>query len=133
MTPERWERVSELFASALQHEPGERSAFLWRICADDRELIAEVESLIHAHEGGGELALPGTMDTRTLVRDAWLQATDSSAPDTHVGTTVANRYRIDARLGRGGAGPGVPRQRSVAAVEACRGQDPGGGKRRVAE
>lgn len=102
MTPERWERVSELFEAALQHEPGERNAFLLRMCADDRELIAEVESLIHAHEGGGELALPGTLDPRALVRDAWQQATNSSAPDTHVGTTVANRYRIDARLGRGG-------------------------------
>lgn len=102
MTPERWEVVSELFESALQREPQERSAFLTRVCGDDGELRTEVESLIHEHERGGEFPIRPPIDVALLLRDAWQQAADSATPDLQLGTTVANRYRIDARLGRGG-------------------------------
>ena len=102
MTPERWEMVSDLFEAALQSEPHERSAFLARMCAGDDELRTEVESLIHEHDSGAELPARPPLDAAALLRDAWQQAADPSAPDPHVGTTVANRYRIDTRLGRGG-------------------------------
>ena len=102
MTPERWEIVSELFEAALQCEPHERSAFLVRTCAGDDALRTEVESLLHEHERGEEFPVRPSMDAAALLRDAWQQATDTSDPDPYSGTTVANRYRIDARLGRGG-------------------------------
>jgi serine/threonine protein kinase/tetratricopeptide (TPR) repeat protein len=102
MTPERWEIVSDLFEAALQREPLERNAFLVQMCVGDDELRAEVESLIHEHENGGELLVHSPIDASALLRDAWQQAGYPSAPDPHIGTTVANRYRIDTRLARGG-------------------------------
>jgi serine/threonine-protein kinase len=53
MTPERWQRIAELFESALQQEPGQRAAFLAEACADDPELGREVERLLDSHEHAG--------------------------------------------------------------------------------
>ncbi len=102
MTPERWEMVSDLFEAALEKEPHERSAFLARMCGGDDELRTEVQSLIHEHESGGELLVRPPIDASALLRDAWRQAVEPLTPDLQAGTIVANRYRIDASLGRGG-------------------------------
>ncbi len=102
MTPERWERVSNVFEAALEREPHERGAFLTHMCGDDGELRAEVESLIREHERGGEFPASPPPAAADLLRDAWRHAADSSGADPHLGTTISNRYRIDARLGRGG-------------------------------
>jgi hypothetical protein len=53
MTPERWHQLKGLFDSALQCEPGQRSAFLSRACGEDESLRREVESLIASHEKDG--------------------------------------------------------------------------------
>jgi len=53
MTPERWQRVKEIFHSALQLAPGERSAFLAEQCGKDEGLRREVESLLASHEKPG--------------------------------------------------------------------------------
>src|SRR5919206_3319243 len=50
MTPERWQRIKELFRAALEREAGERAAFLDAECAGDAEVRAEVESLVVAPE-----------------------------------------------------------------------------------
>ena len=102
MTPERWEMVSDLFEAALEKEPHERSAFLARMCGSDDELRTEVQSLIREHESGGELLVRPPIDASALLRDAWRQAIEPLIPDLQAGTIVANRYRIDASLGRGG-------------------------------
>src|SRR6266567_5961340 len=38
MTPERWQQVKQIFQSALERNPAERSAFLNQACADDAAL-----------------------------------------------------------------------------------------------
>src|ERR1041384_6626002 len=53
MTPERWQRVKQIFDSALQFEPAQRSVFLAGACGDDDALRTEVESLIALHEKTG--------------------------------------------------------------------------------
>jgi eukaryotic-like serine/threonine-protein kinase len=53
MTPERWQKVKEIFQSALDRAPDERSAFLTTACGGDESLREEVESLIAAHEKDG--------------------------------------------------------------------------------
>jgi len=50
---ERWDRVKEIFEAALGLEPGRRAPFLAEACADDEELLREVESLLDAHEAAG--------------------------------------------------------------------------------
>ncbi|MET0624406.1 MAG: hypothetical protein ABW250_15605 [Pyrinomonadaceae bacterium] len=54
MTPERWQRIKELFHAASELAPAERGAFLDANCAGDDEARAEVESLLAADEREGE-------------------------------------------------------------------------------
>jgi serine/threonine protein kinase len=53
MTPERWQQVKEIFNSAINYRPEERSSFVSRACSGDDELRSEVESLIASHEESG--------------------------------------------------------------------------------
>lgn len=50
MNRERWEKVKELFGSAVEVDPGKRSAFLREACGPDEALRAEVESLLVSYE-----------------------------------------------------------------------------------
>ena len=51
MNPERWQRIREIFDSALRQEPEERQKFVNGACGDDKTLLAEVESLLASHDG----------------------------------------------------------------------------------
>src|SRR5256886_17534643 len=53
MTPERWQRIEELFQSARTRGPAERAAFLDGACANDAELRAEVDGLLAAEDSAG--------------------------------------------------------------------------------
>src|SRR5689334_14878351 len=53
MTPERWQQVKEIFNSAINYRPEERSSFISQACYGDDDLRSEVESLIASHEQGG--------------------------------------------------------------------------------
>ncbi len=53
MTPERWQRIKEVFESALQVEPAQRRAFISNACRVDESLRQQVESLIDSHERTG--------------------------------------------------------------------------------
>ena len=53
MTPERWQRLAELFESALQLDAGQHAAFLAEGCPDDPELRRDVERLLESHEHAG--------------------------------------------------------------------------------
>jgi hypothetical protein len=48
--------VKEIFQSALDRAPEERSAFVSQACGEDRETRAEVESLLLAHQEAGNFA-----------------------------------------------------------------------------
>ena len=49
MTPERWQKVDRLLNEALAKPLEERDAFLAAACANDEELLREVESLLSFH------------------------------------------------------------------------------------
>lgn len=95
-TPEHWERVEDLFHAALKLEPTERAAFLAEVRASDPELLAEVESLIAAHELEGSFIDSPAYDTTTK-----LAATTQA--DSRLGRSVG-RYSIVAPLGKGAMG-----------------------------
>lgn len=52
MTPERWQRVEDLFHAASERPPADRARFLHDACAQDDTLRDEVESLLAQQEGG---------------------------------------------------------------------------------
>jgi len=43
---EEWERIKEIFASALEQDPSRRAEFLRRACSGDDAVRAELESLL---------------------------------------------------------------------------------------
>lgn len=96
MTPERWQRVKEIFQSALQLAPGERSVYLAGACGDDQGLRQEVESLIASHEKPGEF-----IDSPAYAVAAEMILDDKA--DLQPGETIG-AYRIVSFIGRGGMG-----------------------------
>src|SRR5258705_953906 len=92
MTSERWQRLAELFDSALEHAPAERAAFLASACADDPPLREDVQCLLDADERAGSFGevpafhftehIEGTLDAGSRL----------------------GRYEILALIGTGGMG-----------------------------
>ena len=108
MTPERWARVKDVLARALEAPPGERDAFLDGLGAGDAELRAEVASLLAAAEG--DESLPGA---RAAIAAAQRSARPETAPEllegdrtlqTILESALGQQYEILRPLGRGGMG-----------------------------
>lgn len=96
MTPERWQKVKEIFASALQYDRDERSVFLSSACGGDEALRKEVESLIASHEKDGSF-----MDSPAYQAAAELLVNERAELKT--GQTIGS-YEITSFISRGGMG-----------------------------
>ncbi len=96
MNSERWLKVKEIFNSALEHEPAQRSAFVANACAGDELLLREVESLISAHERDGTF-----IDSPAYEAAAELLTNDSA--ELKPGQRAAS-YEIVSFISRGGMG-----------------------------
>jgi serine/threonine protein kinase len=96
MTPERWQRVKEMFDSASELEAQERVAFLDRECVGDNELRAELESLLESDDGEDSfMESPAIEDVAAdLFGDE-----EKPQPGQKIG-----RYEIAALAGEGGMG-----------------------------
>lgn len=94
MTPERWQQLKQIFQSALERKPGERSAFLNEACAGDPTLRSEVESLIASHDQAGD-SIEG------MAAEA---ATEMLENDRAIVGERIGRYQILKLIGRGGMG-----------------------------
>jgi non-specific serine/threonine protein kinase/serine/threonine-protein kinase len=107
VTPDRWQRVKEVFGAASALGDAERRAFLADACENDRELHAEVESLLHAH------ATQDAVVDRPAVVDL---AADAMPPrtDPWLGRRIGP-YEIVSLIARGGMSE-VYRARRVDAV-----------------
>src|SRR5436190_14983915 len=82
------ERAGEVFLAALSRPAAERDSFLFAACKHDEELLREVGSLLLFHEGGSA-AEPDAFEGRE---------------DFSAGDVFSGRYRMIARVGRGGMG-----------------------------
>ena len=96
MTPERWLQVKEIFGSAIQYQPVERTAFIARACGGDAALRKEVESLVAAHEKDGSF-----IDAPAYQQAAELMVDEKS--ELKPGQTLGS-YEIISFISRGGMG-----------------------------
>jgi serine/threonine protein kinase len=96
MTPERWQKVKEIFDSALSYPAAERAAFLSSACGSDKDLRHEVESLIASHERTGR-----------FIDSPAYEAAAELIVDEHAELRPAQRigsYEIVSFISRGGMG-----------------------------
>ena len=93
---ERWRRIEELLAAALDREPAARERFLDAACAGDSDLRREVQSLGAALERSGALHRLGP-------EVASITAELRGASAMLAGRTIGH-YRVVERIGGGGMG-----------------------------
>jgi eukaryotic-like serine/threonine-protein kinase len=95
VTPERWERIKDLFNSALARPAEERAEFLVEACAGDESMRAEVESLLYAHDEDDSFLSAPAYEIAAEI----LENDNGLAPGDYIGP-----YVIVSRLGHGGMG-----------------------------
>lgn len=96
MTPDRWDKISEIYANALEITPGERPDYIATVCGDDEEVRREVESLLIADMNAGNfIAEPIMREVAPILA--------GNGPANLIGNTI-RQYRIDALIGKGGMG-----------------------------
>src|SRR5437667_1972645 len=96
MTPERWQQLKQIFQSALERNPAERSAFLSQACADDPALRSQVESLIASHDQAGD-------SIEAMAAEAATEMLGDEQPGPILGKQIGH-YQVVSRIGRGGMG-----------------------------
>jgi serine/threonine protein kinase/predicted negative regulator of RcsB-dependent stress response/predicted transcriptional regulator len=95
---EEWERVKELFESALDHPPQERAELLSRLGQDDPALARQVSNLIVSHEQAGDFLQQPLIFAASFLED--LEEPQRFAPDD----VLCNRFKIVRLIGKGGMG-----------------------------
>jgi hypothetical protein len=96
MNPERWQRVEQLYHSALAREADQRASFLAEACAGDEALRCEVESLLaQPASAEGFLAAPAM----ALAAELSGSAGHSMLTGRRIGV-----YLLQSLLGAGGMG-----------------------------
>lgn len=98
MSPERTERVRELFLTARALDRGERTDFLLRVTAGDATLLQEVRELLEAEEHGDRF-----LESPALGHDFRDQAVESIVTE-HEERQLERigPYRVEELIGEGG-------------------------------
>ena len=96
MTPERWQQIKDLFEAVSERDPVERSAFLDKVCAEDKALRLEVESLLASDEQAGSfIEAPAFEAADMLVKQIYA---------LQPGALLQGRYLVTRSIARGGMG-----------------------------
>jgi serine/threonine protein kinase len=96
MTPERFQKIDQLFHAVLERPASTRAAFLDQVCAGDKFLHSEVQSLIESHEQSDEFMEKSAGDIAA-------QLLDESRTRLTPGQLLGH-YTIVSLLGVGGMG-----------------------------
>lgn len=94
VTPERWERVKELFSAAEGRDPGDREAFVAQACGGDSDVRREVLELL--------AAATAAADT-DFIEEPMVRLFTEPERGLEVGHRLGP-YRVEREIGRGGMG-----------------------------
>lgn len=96
ITHDSWNRIKEIFLSAQELDPAERSEFLDAACGDDRSIREEVEALLTADAGNDDfLSAPAYEFAASIL---------TGEENEFSGGHKIGRYTILCPLGSGGMG-----------------------------
>ncbi|MBV9623865.1 MAG: protein kinase [Acidobacteria bacterium] len=102
MEPERWQRIEQLYHSALKIGPDQRGEFLTEQCRNDDRLREEVESLLSHESQGVEFIESPPVDVAAR-RIAEAETGEETVGPVRTGA-VFGRFRVLEKLGTGGMG-----------------------------
>lgn len=90
MEAQKWGRIKELFNSALEREPNQRTAFLREACRADDALRAEVESLLSSYN-----------QPNSFIEKPPAESTLDPSAETLTGRRIGS-YQVIREIGSGG-------------------------------
>src|SRR5262245_8739731 len=92
MSPDRWQKVKQIFADAVELPEPQRAAHVRRACEGDSELLEEVQALLLAasRTGGGG----ATVDPAAATHGA----------SDNIAGSIIGPYRLAEPIGEGGFG-----------------------------
>ncbi|MFN0107448.1 MAG: serine/threonine protein kinase [Blastocatellia bacterium] len=96
MTPERWQRIKQIFDQVIEAETGSQEGPLTAACAGDDGLRAEVEKLLRGHEQAS-----GFIEEPAVAKAA--QILQISVEDALIGQQIGP-YKVLREIGHGGMG-----------------------------
>src|SRR4026207_2191153 len=96
MADSEWQKVREIFDSALRRKPDERPRFVNEVCGDDKTLLAEVESLLSSHDSAKSF-----METPAVAKVA--DVIEAKTKKLEAGQCFGH-YEIIEQIGAGGMG-----------------------------
>ncbi len=99
MSPSDWDRIQNVFHTALEHSPLERASYLDATCAGNAELRKEVDSLLQSHDQNDDFLETPAFD-KSVRPQGWKPNQNGMIPPG----TVIGYYEIQDLLGAGGMG-----------------------------
>ncbi|MBI4850631.1 MAG: serine/threonine protein kinase [Acidobacteria bacterium] len=96
MKTERWQKIEEIFHTAIAKSPTQRVNYLNQICAQDLTLRQEIESLIAFSDEAQDI---GFLKNAAITRQTPVWSVEAL-----VGQIIDEKYRIEKQLGQGGMG-----------------------------
>ena len=96
MTPEYWQRVKQIFQSAMERPREERAVFVDHACSGDSALKGEVESLISSHDQAGD-----SLEAMAAGTAAQMLSEDEAG--SFIGRKIGP-YTLISLIGKGGMG-----------------------------
>jgi eukaryotic-like serine/threonine-protein kinase len=98
MSSERWQKLEEIFQTALDLAPEGRAPYVAEACAGDEELRREVEALLAEHDEAGDFL------DEPLYERSGVEALAALMDDDPVIGQRVGAYRVVRQIGRGGMG-----------------------------